>query len=146
MHEGRVLKVLIKEKGYIQEAFGEAIGVSRMYIAQMVRREVLPDTFIKKLNDFLKIDFRKQAAQFAESRNIVEAFVNMSAAKPANQTDESTRSQVEALNNYIIDLQKQLLEAKDTIRNLEHHISKMENQLPAQKRRAVAVAIHSKKN
>lgn len=120
MHEGRVLKVLIKEKGYIQKDFGKALNVSRMYIAQMVTKEVLPDTFIKKLNDFLKIDFRKQAKEFAESKNIVEAFVNIDHAKKnLPSEDETTRSQVQQLNNYIMELQRTIIDLQQQVMQLQ---------------------------
>lgn len=139
MHEGRILKVLIKEKGYTQEEFGKLIGFSRMYITQMVNKQDLPNSFMRRVNDFFKIDIRKSARQFAESKNIVEAFVNVDAAKPPGQPDELTRSQVEALNKYIIDLQRQLLEAKDEIMHLRE-------QVLARQKRTIANAIHSKKN
>lgn len=111
MHEGRVLKVLIKEKGYIQKDFGKALGVSRMYIAQMVNKEELPDTFVKKLNDFLKIDFRKQVKEFAESRNIVEAFVKTDITKKDKETDW----QIQELNKYIIELQRTIIDLQQQL-------------------------------
>lgn len=115
MHEGKhIEEELYKNKVNLSE-LAKKLDISRGTLYEHFKRERADLNFIRDLKDKAGIVINISGA------GVVEQIVDI---KPgAAEIDESTKYQVQALNEYIINLQRRIIEQQDKISKLEKEVA-----------------------